>query len=36
MIKQSLRILENTYNITVTDSQTAFIIRIMIENNISV
>lgn len=36
MIKQSLRILENTYNITVTDSQTAFIIRIMIENNINV
>lgn len=36
MIKQSLRIIENTYNITVTDSQTAFIIRIMIENNISV
>ena len=36
MIKQSLRTIESTYNISVTDSQTAFIIRIMIENNISV
>lgn len=36
MIKQSMRILETTYNINITDSQTASIIRIMIENDISV
>lgn len=36
LIKQSLRILESTYNINITDSQIAFIIRIMIENNVNV
>ncbi|SFU58878.1 sigma 54 modulation protein [Clostridium sp. DSM 8431] len=36
LIKQSLRILESTYSINITDNQIAFIIRIMIENNVNV